>query len=219
MCTKVKTILLIVLVLLIVVPSYAQFKVGVTGGLNISKFTVSDDNYEGYINKIRPGFILGPSVIYNVPKTGLGFDLSALFDMRGASSKSNINSESIYCKSLQLPLNVRYGANYAEMVYCFVFTGPQIGFNLGSSESLIISGTSKKIGHVLERRWVNQSSSFSWNIGAGAVVLEKVQVRVSYNLALQKTAIIKQVDLVDGTSRVLTDGKAHACQIAISYLF
>lgn len=140
---KIKLTLLIILISLIATSSYAQFKVGVTGGLNISKFTVSDDNYEGYINNIRSSFIIGPSVIYNVPKTGLGFDLSVLFDMRGASSKSNNNIESIYCKSLQLPLNVRYGANYAEMVYCFVFTGPQIGLNLGSTESLIISGTSK----------------------------------------------------------------------------
>ena len=219
MRTIIKTTLLIILTLLIVLTSYDQFKVGVTGGLNISKFTVSDDNYEDYINNIRPGFIIGPTVIYNVPKTGLSFDISALFDMRGASSKSNINKESIYCNSLQLPFNVRYGVNYAEMVYWFVFTGPQIGFNIGSSESMIISGKSKNTGHVLERRWVNQSTSSSWNIGVGAIVLEKVQVRVSYNLALQKTAIIQQVDLDDGTSRVLTDGKAHACQIAISYLF
>lgn len=206
-------------ILLLSLPSQAQFKFGVTGGLNISKFTVSDDNYEGYINNIRPGFIIGPSVIYNVPKTGLGFDISALFDMRGASSKSNINKESIYCNSFQVPFNVRYGMEFGDMVYGFIFTGPQFGFNLGSKESLIAEGIGKTSGHAIERRWINDDSSFSWNFGIGGVVLDKVQVRISYNLALRKTGEIQQIDIVDNKSRILTEGKVSACQISFSYLF
>lgn len=221
MRTNIKISLLIVLTLLIVVPSYAQLKAGVTGGLNISKFTADDDDYKGYIDKVRPGFIIGPTVLYNIPKTNFGIDLSALFDSRGAASKTYSDCETIHCYSFQFPINLRYNIVFKDMeaVYGFIFTGPQFGWSTGSKDQLIVSGKSKSTGHDLERRWVSQNSSFSWNFGVGGVVFNKVQVRISYNLALCKTGEIQQVDLIDGTSKSLTSGKAHACQVAISYLF
>lgn len=213
-----KSLLPLALLLFLVVPSQAQFKFGVTAGLNISQFRVSDNDYKEYISKNRPGFLVGPTVIYNVPKIGVGFDASALFDLRGAKSRTMSGSESVCCKTLQFPLNVRYGVDFGDIAYGFVSTGPQLGLNLGDKESLIVEGTGKTTGHAMERRWVNHSSTFSWNFGVGGVVLEKVQVRLSYNLPLAKTGEIQQVDLVSGNTKTLTDGKAHAFQISLSYL-
>ena len=218
MSKKIKTTLLLLLTLLIVTPSYAQFKVGVTAGLNISKFTVSDDTYEDYIDKIRPGFTVGPTAIFTIPGMGLGFDASALFDLRAVKSKTYEDINTIYCCSFQFPVNIRYGLDFGD-VYAFVFTGPQFGFSTGNKDQFIIAGKSKSTGHDLERRWVNNSSSFSWNFGVGGVVMDKIQIRVSYNLALKNTGNIQQVDLVDGSSRSLTNGKAHTCQVTLSYLF
>lgn len=216
---KIKFISLLFLALLSV-PSLAQIKIGVTGGLNISQIYVSDDSYKGYVNKIRPGFTVGPTLIYRIPKTGLGFDVSALFDNRGAKSKTNSKSDPISVSSLQFPVNVRYGIDFGEdMLYCFVFTGLQYGVNIGKKEQHIISGTGTSSGHELERCWVNQGSAFSLNFGIGGIVMEKVQIRVSYNLALRKSGEIQQTDLVDGSTKTLTDGKANACQIVLSYLF
>ena len=200
-------------------PTPAQFRFGVTGGLNISQFHVSDNTYKGYVNRTRPGFLVGPTVIYTIPKTGLGFDLSALYDLRGVKSKSIKDSEAISYKSFQVPLNIRLGMDFGDILYGFVFAGPQLGINLGSKESLIAVGTGKTTGHDLARHWVNQGTAFSCNFGVGGIVLEKVQIRVSYNLALRKTGFIEQIDLVDGSTKTLTDGKANACQIALSYLF
>ena len=211
--------LLLLFTLLLSSPSLAQFRLGVTGGLNISKLTVGDDSYKGYVDDIQPGFFVGPTVVYTHPKIGLGLDASALFDQRGAKSENIKDTKSIYCRSFQFPLHLRYGINYENMVYAFVFTGPQWGVNVGSKERAFAEGTGAATGHALERRWVHQASTFSWNFGLGAVVMENVQVRVSYNLALRKTATIQQVDLLTGSSRVITDGKAHACQVALSYLF
>ena len=205
--------------LLLSVPSLAQLKFGVTCGLNISQFHVSDDDYKGHVDRNRLGTIIGPTVVYTIPKVGLGFDLSALYDIRGAKSKSIRGIESIYCKSFQIPFNVRYGMEFGDMVYGFVFTGPQFGFNLGNKESLIAEGIGKTSGHDMERRWVNENSSFSWNLGIGGVVLDNVQIRILYNLALRKTGEIQQIDVVDNTSRILTEGKVSACQISFSYLF
>lgn len=201
------------------VSSHAQLKVGVTAGLNISQLRVSEDDYKGYVNKIRPGFVVGPTVIYTIPKTGLGFDLSALFDMRSAKSKDYDDCNTITCSSFQLPFNIRYGMEVGDMIHAFVFTGPQFGFHTGSKERLIVEGKGAKTGHALERRYASQSSNFSWNLGVGAVILEKLQVRISYNLAINKTGEIRQVDMVDGSVRHLTDVKASACQVVFSYLF
>ena len=215
---KIKLIVILSL-LLLTVPTRAQFQFGVTGGMNISQLRVSDDTYKGYMDKIRPGFIIGPTLIYTIPKTGLGFDVSALYDLRGARSRSLKDCESIYCKSFQFPINIRYGLEFGDMLYGFVFTGPQFGLSLGSKDRFIVSGTSKTTGHALERRWVSNNSTFSWSFGVGGIVLEKVQVRIIYNLALRETGEIQQVDLDDSSSHRLTSGKASACQIALSYLF
>ena len=216
---KIHTISIFLISVLLSQDALAQFKFGVTGGLNISKLTVSDDDYKEYIDKVRPGFFVGPTVIYNVSKTGLSFESAVFFDFRGAASKDNSNSKSIYCKTLQIPLNIRFGINYAETVYWFIFTGPQFGLTLGNRDHHIISGKSKSTGHALERHWIDEKTTFSWNFGIGGVVMDHIQVKLSYNLALRKTGEIQQCDLIDGTAITLTNGKAHACQVAISYLF
>lgn len=201
------------------IPSMAQLKLGITAGLNISQLHVSESDFKSYVNKVRPGFLVGPTAIYTFPSIGLGVDVSALYDLRGAKSKSNSKANAINCYSFQFPVNIRYGMEFGDMVQAFIFTGPQFGINAGSKEQLIIPGHSKSTNHPLERRWVSNSSLFSWNLGIGGVVIDKIQVRISYNLALKKTAEIQQVDLVNGNTLMLTEGKANACQVAISYLF
>ena len=214
-----KKLCVLLLLLLATVSLQAQVKVGVTAGLNISQLHVSDGSYKYYTDKIRPGFLVGPTVVCNIPKTGLGFDLSALFDLRGAKSKNHSNLKTINCYSFQFPLHVRYGVNVGDMVHAFLFTGPQFGLSVGDRERLLETGTGKNTGHPMERRFVSKSSWLSWNLGVGAVVLENLQVRISYNLALKKSAELQQVDLTDGSVRSLADVKANACQVSFSYLF
>jgi hypothetical protein len=214
-----KTIALTLLFFLLPVALCAQLKVGVTAGLNVSKFTVSDNTYKEYIDQVRPGLLVGPTAVFTVPKTGLAFDASVLYDLRAAASKNNKNSKTIYCGSFQLPVNVRYGMTFGDIVHAFLFTGPQLGVNVGSKESLIISGVGRTTRHAMERRWCKESTTFSWNFGVGAVIEETFQVRISYNLAMRKSAEIRQFDLVTDTSTLLTKGKASALQVSLSYLF
>lgn len=218
MCNTMKPIFTVILFSFITISSQAQFKYGITGGMNISKFNMSNDDFDGYVDKIRPGLLIGPTVVYTHPKIGLGFDVSAYFDRRVAKSKT-LDSKSIYCNSFQFPVNVRYGINWEDMVYAFIFTGPQFGVNVGKKERIIAEGTGATTGHAMERHWVNNSTNFSLNFGIGAVLLENAQISISYNLALRKTGVLQQIDLIDNSSRMLSDCKANAWQISLSYLF
>ena len=191
------------LLLLLAEPSFAQLKFGVTGGLNISLFHVSDDTYKEYVNRNRAGFVLGPTVVYNIPKTGLGFDLSALYDLRGAKSKSLEDSESVFCKSLQIPVNFRYGRKFDEMIYGFVFTGPQFGFNVGDKS--IKTTTSE---------WTFKSSNISANVGLGVMLLSHLQISANYNFGLGKTG---ELDILNTNFK--ENGKMNAWQIAVAYYF
>ena len=211
--------LLVMFSFYIVAPAKAQLKLGVTGGLNISMLHMADDDYKGYVDKKRPGILIGPTAIYALPISGLGVDASVLYDLRAAKSKENKATNTIYCTSFQVPVHVRYSMNLGDMVEAFVFTGPQFGVAMGNKDLLVASGTGSMTGHALERRWKANGSSLSWNIGIGGIIEETVQVRLSYNMALKNTGELQQIDLVDGTSKVLTSGKAHACQISLSYLF
>ena len=204
---------------LLSLPSHAQLQYGLTAGLNIDQVHLSDGEYKGYVNRQRSGFLIGPTFLYRIPKTGLSFDVSAFYDNRGARSTKPNEYKQINLSSLQFPVNIRYGIDFGDMVYGFLFTGVQYGLSLGGSNHFIVSGIGKNTGHVLDRQWTAQRSMVSMNFGIGGVVLEKVQVRVSYNLALRKTGEIQQRDQITGSVKTLTEGRVHACQIALSYIF
>ena len=136
--------LLVMFSFYIVAPAKAQLKLGVTGGLNISMLHMADDDYKGYVDKKRPGFLIGPTAIYALPISGLGVDASVLYDLRAAKSKENKATNTIYCTSFQVPVNVRYSMNLGDMVEAFVFTGPQFGVAMGNKDLLVASGTERR---------------------------------------------------------------------------
>ncbi len=192
-------------------------KVGVTAGLNIEHMW-ANAVLKPYTNKVKPGFFVGPTVFYNMPALGLGFDLSLFYDQRAVGSK-DLPNVSVKSQSIQLPLNIRYGVNLGNMIMPYVFAGPQLAINVGKKVVPFASGTGMTTGHALIRQWEPKSLAMSLNFGVGIVALEKVQARVSYNLALRRTGWFCQVDVVDGSRRFLSVGRLHSCQVAVSYFF
>ena len=65
----------VVLMMMAAIPSMAQFKFGVKGGLNVTKMSVSSDVYSADNNN---GFFIGPTVKFTLPIVGLGIDAAAL---------------------------------------------------------------------------------------------------------------------------------------------
>ena len=123
--------LLTVLTMVAVLPTSAQLKFGVQGGFNLSEMSL-DKNL--FTTSNRAGFFIGPTVKFSLPLTGLGMDLSALYN-REETKVEGVNTTTFNTvlkqQSLIVPVNVRYSIGLSDVANIFVFGGPQVGFNIG----------------------------------------------------------------------------------------
>lgn len=207
-----KVLTLIVMAVAFVMPSQAQVSFGVQAGLNltnISDFSLTAEGVENAIQS-KAGFFVGPTVKFTLPIVGLGIDASALYDQREAKT----NDGTIKSQSIQIPVNVRYGIGLGSLAEIFAFAGPQFGFNIGDKTK------SWKDARDNAYDWTLKSSNLSANVGIGATIMSKLQVKVNYNIALGKTG---DVEVTDGTGAawdvVTGKAKANAWQLSAAYFF
>jgi hypothetical protein len=204
-----KFITLIVMAVALAMPSQAQIKWGIMGGLNMSNISIKDAaaDYQGAI-KSRAGFFIGPTARFTLPIVGLGVDASALYDQR----EGKAGDETIKSQSIQVPINVRYGVGLGSLAEVFAFAGPQFGFNLGGGKDYGVG------------EWTLKSSNLSLNVGVGATVLKHLQAKINYNFALGKTGEVdvKELDGITGAVKAvktLGSAKMNAWQVSVAYLF
>lgn len=206
-----KILTLIVMAVAFAMPSQAQFNFGVQAGLNltnISDFSLTAAGVENAIES-RAGFFVGPTVKFTLPIVGLGIDASALYDQREAKT----NGETLKSQSIQIPINVRYGFGLGSMAEIFAFAGPQFGFNIGDKD--------KTWGDVKNTaaKWTLKSSNVSANVGIGATIMSKLQLKVNYNIALGKTGEVDIKEGADAAWKTITGAKANAWQVSAAYFF
>ena len=183
-------------------PSQAQTKFGLKGGLNLTSLT-SDKSTDGISN--QAGFFVGPTVKFTLPVVGLSLDASALFDQR--SVKVDATNETYKAQSIQIPINIRYGVGLSSLVNVFAFAGPQFGFNVGDKSKLL-----DQIG-----TWSLKSSNISGNVGIGATVFSKLQITANYNFQLSKTGEVEYIN-ADRTTRT-GKMKFNSWQLGLGYYF
>ena len=89
-----------------------ELKLGVTAGLNITQMHYSEvpERIKSQANN-KAGVLVGPTLLFTLPKIGLGADLSAHFDYRYAT----ISDVGIKTLSVQIPLNLRYGIDIDDL--------------------------------------------------------------------------------------------------------
>ena len=202
-----KILTLIVMAVAFAMPSQAQFNFGVQAGLNLTNISDFSLNAPGVENAIksRAGFFVGPTVKFTLPIVGLGIDAAALYDQREAKT----NGETLKSQSIQIPINVRYGIGLGSMAEIFAFAGPQFGFNIGDKD--------KTWGDVKNTaaKWTLKSSNVSANVGIGATILSKLQLKVNYNIALGKTGEVDIKEGADAAWKTITGAKANAWQVSL----
>lgn len=203
-----KVLVLLFAAVALSMPSQAQVKFGLKGGLNLTSISASGTLSDNLKNK--EGFFVGPTIKIGLPVTGLSLDASALYDQRSAKVEIDNASETIKSQSLQIPVNIRYGVGLGSVANLFAFAGPQFGFNLGDKNKKILDQLTN---------WTLRSSNISANVGVGATVLNHLQLTVNYNFALGKTGEIEVWDAAKKTWNAVTDGKTSAWQISAAYFF
>ena len=192
----------------------AQVKFGLKGGLNVTNMSLNSEVFDA---DNQTGFFIGPTVKFTLPIVGLGIDASALYDQRdakvkveegdGASVESKIKNQSI-----NIPINLRYGVGLGSTASLFLFAGPQFGFNVGDKNQSLYKDVAQ---------WRLKSSTFSVNVGLGAMLLSHLQISANYNIACGKTGDTTVSDVAGETVQQMFKkrGRANAWQIGLAYYF
>ena len=192
----------------------AQVKFGLKGGLNVTNMSLNSEVFDA---DNQTGFFIGPTVKFTLPIVGLGIDASALYDQRdakvkveegdGASVESKIKNQSI-----NIPINLRYGVGLGSTASLFLFAGPQFGFNVGDKNQSLYKDVAQ---------WRLKSSTFSVNVGLGAMLLSHLQISANYNIACGKTGETTVSEVAGETVQQMFKkrGRANAWQIGLAYYF
>ena len=125
---KVLSVLMVVAAMMFATNANAQIKFGLKGGLDVTNMSLSNDVFDA---SNKTGFFVGPMVKVTIPIVGLSFDAAALYDQKEAKVSVNDAETTMTQKSLNIPVNVRYGFGLSSLANVFVFAGPQWGINVG----------------------------------------------------------------------------------------
>jgi hypothetical protein len=202
-----KIFTLVVLLAAMTFTAQAQVKFGLKGGLNLTKMRFDKD----VVSKSnQAGFFIGPTVKFTLPVVGLGIDAAALYDQR--SAKLDGVDETLKQRSIQIPINVRYGFGLGSIAGIYFFAGPQFGFNVGDKVTNIIS-------NVVD--WRLKDSNLSANVGLGLMLLNHLQISANYNIAFGTTGEFNVLtDVASSTWDTVTGKtKANAWQLSLAYYF
>lgn len=207
---RVLTLMIVVASCIFATNAHAQVKFGVKGGLNVTNMSFSKDVFDA---SNKTGFFIGPMVKITVPIVGLSFDAAALYDQKEADVKytgtnNEYFSENVKQKSINIPVNIRYGWGLGSLANVFLFAGPQWGINVGDKNFKWTTGSSYSL----------KKSNFSVNVGAGVTLASHLQVSANYNIACGKTA---DASLAKVGETVVKGDRSHnnSWQIALGYWF
>lgn len=187
-----------------------QVKFGVKAGLNLSELSFGDMDFE---IKNDLGFFFGPTVKMSLPVKGLGLDAALLYDQRqGEEYPWGLCGGRMYWTTLKrqhlvIPVNVRYDLG-SKHFGVFVFTGPQVSFNVGGSEP-----TQMAYGD-----WEPRSVVFGMNAGLGIMIIDHLQLSAGYNLVFNKDADMA-INRGNSDFRYIDSAKINAWQFSLSYYF
>jgi len=206
---KIFTLAMFVFVTLFTANVSAQVKFGLKGGLNVTSMSFSQDVVDA---DNRAGFFIGPTVKFSLPLTGLGIDVSALYDQREAKLKGDGDGDKTFkTQAINIPVNLRYGIGLGSIASIYMYAGPQFGFNVGDKKQSLYDDVAE---------WTMRSSNFSINVGAGVMLVKHLQLSANYNIACGKTGEMKVTDVIGDVAKGLSSrGRSNAWQIGLAYYF
>ena len=205
-----KVLLLVFAAVALSLPSQAQVKFGLKGGLNLTSMSFDKDAADNAL-KNKAGFFIGPTVKVGLPVTGLSIDASALYDQRN----SGIEGQTVVEKNVFVPINVRYQYGLGSSASVFLKVGPQFGWNVGDKTFQLNSETIANV----KNQFTLKNSNISLNVGLGATVFKHLELGITYNIALGKTGEVSYWDAAKLAYSQVTKTRTNCWQLNLAYYF
>lgn len=190
---KIISFLFIVVCIGMTMPSQAQIRFGVKGGLNLSKASLSTDAFK---KDNFTGFFIGPMAEVTIPVVGLGVDGAVLFSQRGVK----LNDQTIKQNGIDIPINLKYNIGLGSMLGIYLSAGPDFYFDFKKDESITWDSFDRKKAQV------------GLNLGAGVKLVKHLQVGVNWNMPLTDTAKFTFKDAEESY-------KTKTWQVLVAYMF
>ena len=209
-----KLVVVLMMALLMISPANAQVRLGIKGGMNLSKLTFDKDVVS---SNNRAGFFVGPIFYVDLPfLPGFGFDLAAIYDIKGTTMTAVIDDQKYekkgYVQFLDVPIDVNYKISFTRGFAIYGSTGPQFSFNLKQDDfkTIVDQRANYKI----------KDSNFSWNVGFGMEIIRHFRLGYNYNIALGDWAEVKE-DLTETVYQGLKNDKMKGSshQVYLVYIF
>ena len=208
-----KLVVVLMMALLMVSPANAQVRLGIKGGMNLSKLTFDKDVVS---SENRAGFFVGPIFYVDLPfLPGFGFDLAAIYDRKGTTMTAVIDDQKYekkgYVQFLDVPIDVNYKISFTRGFAIYGSTGPQFSFNLKQDFKTIVDQRAN---------YKIKDSNFSWNVGFGMEIIRHFRLGYNYNIALGDWAEVKE-DLTETVYQGLKNDKMKGSshQVYLVYIF
>ena len=187
-------------------PAFAQLNFGVKAGMNLSSKPRSIDDAKG-----KTGFFIGPTAKLMLPIVGLGIEGNLLY----SQSSSELDGDEITRRSIEVPIYLRYELSLPvvnKFLEPFVAVGPQFGWTMGDGEETWGETADEIV------KWEYKKSNLSLNLGAGATVLNHIQLHINYNIALGNTGELK-ADPTSAGWDYIKGSKVNTWQVSAAYIF
>lgn len=178
-----KNILFTAIVIIIAITSgYSQrvVKLGIRGGLNISKPYISGSTLD---NKL--GFHAGPTLEID-PLSYLGINTGVYFSTKGFKFiyKDNSTTSTLSCTTfgIEIPATVEYKYQIIKKLFAtFVEVGPYVNYGLNGVQSITIETPDKKESHIDDYEYNDVDYGI---IAGGGLELSFLKVGISYSWGL-----------------------------------
>ena len=209
-----KLVVVLMMALLMFSPANAQVRLGIKGGMNLSKLSFDKDVVS---SNTRAGFFVGPIFYVDLPfLPGFGFDLAAIYDRKGTTMAAVIDDQKYekkgYVQFLDVPIDINYKISFTRGFAIYGSTGPQFSFNLKQDDfkTIVDQRANYKI----------KDSNFSWNVGFGMEIIRHFRLGYNYNIALGDWAEVKE-DLTETVYQGLKNDKMKGSshQVYLVYIF
>lgn len=189
-------VLVAAILLAVAMPTAAQVRLGLKAGITVNEMRFDRDvaNRDN-----RMGYTGGLTLDFNVPVSGLGVEIGAMYSHRNLRPADD---DQIYKRHyFDMPIHVRYRLEIpgaAKIIAPYAFTGPNISLLFKEDEASNME---------------NSKASVSWDIGAGVELFNHLRVSASYGYGLSKS-----LDVVDENA-TKTSSKDNCWTISATYLF